>query len=76
MSNMIYGPGEASAPALVVYGRKEMERQARTAHKIDTEKWPFPCHVYGDVMPPRPNTKVLSKKKKGLIQYYKQKKLC
>lgn len=23
---------------LVVYGRKEMERQARTAHKIDTEK--------------------------------------
>ena len=31
---------------LVVYGRKEMERQARTAHKIDTEKWPFHCRVY------------------------------
>ena len=46
MSNMICGPWEASTLALVVYGRKEMERQARTAHKIDTEKWPFPCRVY------------------------------
>lgn len=38
MSNMICGPWEASAVALVVYERREMGRQERAAHKIDTEK--------------------------------------